>query len=61
MCVCSVALLQRDKREKSKSDTESENLLYYYIMKGKGTLILLTYSSDTHTLTQMWVRDLDFD
>lgn len=54
--ICSVALLHREKMEKSKSDTDSEFLLYYYIMKGKSTLILLTYSSGSHMVTQLWVR-----
>lgn len=46
-----VALFWGDKREKNKSDTDSEILLYYYIMKGKSTLILLTHSSGSHVLT----------
>lgn len=61
MCACSAALLQSDKRVKSKSDTGLENLPHCYIMKGKRTMILLTPSSGSRMLTQLWVRDEDFD
>lgn len=50
----------RDKKQKMESDGGSE-ILCYYIMKSKVTLLLLACSSDTHMLTHLWAREQDFD